>query len=119
MRPFSALPAALVSALLLAVPGAALAQDMLIRGGPIHTGVEAAPVGVLGAGIVLEIADFPVDAGTAPRPEAATDLAMVYVPVLLAVYVFGLIALSFYNIKRADHLRNLETLRTRREGSNA
>ena len=43
MRPFSALPAALVSALLLAVPGAALAQDMLIRGGPIHTGVVAAP----------------------------------------------------------------------------
>ena len=76
-------------------------------------------LGVLGAGIILEIADFPVDAGTAPRPEAATDLAMVYVPVLLAVYVFGLIALSFYNIKRADHLRNLETLRTRREGSNA
>lgn len=34
---------ALVAALLLAVPGAALAQDMLIRGGPIHTGVVAAP----------------------------------------------------------------------------
>jgi len=46
MRPPSALRlplSALVSALLLAVPGAALAQDMLIRGGPIHTGVVAAP----------------------------------------------------------------------------
>ena len=46
MRPHSALRlplSALVSALLLAVPGAALAQDMLIRGGPIHTGVVAAP----------------------------------------------------------------------------
>jgi predicted amidohydrolase YtcJ len=43
MRPFPLLPAALVSALILAVPGAALAQDMLIRGGPIHTGVVAAP----------------------------------------------------------------------------
>lgn len=45
MRPPSALRlplSALVSALLLAVPGAALAQDMLIRGGPIHTGVVAA-----------------------------------------------------------------------------
>lgn len=43
MRPFPLLPAALVAGLLLAVPGAALAQDMLIRGGPIHTGVVAAP----------------------------------------------------------------------------
>jgi predicted amidohydrolase YtcJ len=42
MRPLLSL-SALVSALLLAVPGAALAQDMLIRGGPIHTGVVAAP----------------------------------------------------------------------------
>ncbi|HAJ03418.1 MULTISPECIES: amidohydrolase [unclassified Brevundimonas] len=42
MRPLLPL-SALVSALLLAVPGAALAQDMLIRGGPIHTGVVAAP----------------------------------------------------------------------------
>ena len=36
------LPCAL-AALLLAVPGGALAQDMLIRGGPVYTGVEAAP----------------------------------------------------------------------------
>ncbi len=36
------LPAAL-SALLLAVPGGALAQDMLILGGPIYTGVPEAP----------------------------------------------------------------------------
>nr|WP_321490133.1 MFS transporter [uncultured Hyphomonas sp.] len=76
-------------------------------------------LGVLVAGAVLEVADFPVDAGVNPDADAATDLAMIYVPVLLAVYVFGLLAVSFYKIRRADHLRNLETLRARRAGQSS
>jgi glycoside/pentoside/hexuronide:cation symporter, GPH family len=71
-------------------------------------------LGVLVAGAILEFVKFPIDASIAPRPEAANELALVYVPVLLAVYVLGLLSLSFYRIRRADHLRNLETLKSRR-----
>ncbi len=71
-------------------------------------------LGVLLAGAVLEIANFPLDAGATPSLDSARSLAEIYVPVLLAVYVFGLLALSFYRIRKSDHLQNLDTLRTRR-----
>lgn len=73
-------------------------------------------LGVLLAGVVLDIADFPRDAGASPDISSATHLAEVYVPTILAVYVLGLIALSFYRIRKSDHLRNLEVLKQRRAG---
>jgi len=71
-------------------------------------------LGVLLAGIILDIASFPREAGIQPDPAAANRLAMVYVPIILAVYVLGLFALSFYRIRRNDHLKNLETLKSQR-----
>ena len=72
-------------------------------------------LGVLLAGVVLDVANFPREVGATPDLRSVTHLAEVYVPVILGVYILGLVALSFYQIRKQDHLKNLEVLKQRRE----
>lgn len=70
-------------------------------------------LGVMLAGVVLEVARFP-GSSEAPSTADARALAFVYVPIMLAVYLLGLVALSFYDITRADHQHTTDQLAQRR-----
>jgi GPH family glycoside/pentoside/hexuronide:cation symporter len=61
-------------------------------------------LGVLLAGLVLDLSDFP-SGGTPPTSERLSALGWLYVPIMLCVYAAGLVALSFYEIGRQDHTR--------------
>lgn len=71
-------------------------------------------LGVMLAGVVLEVARFP-RSGEAPDPADALALASLYVPIMLAVYMLGLIALGFYDITRASQQTAAEKLAMRSE----
>jgi len=71
-------------------------------------------LGVLLAGFVLDIADFP-SAGIAPTADRLSALGWTYVPIMLCVYAAGLIALSFYEIGRHDHAQARRALTAARQ----
>ncbi|MEM1132140.1 MAG: MFS transporter [Pseudomonadota bacterium] len=69
-------------------------------------------IGVLLAGAILDFVNFPTDGVTQVTEDMLNHLALIYIPVLLGVYIFGLTALSFYRINREQHAANLKRLKT-------
>ena len=68
-------------------------------------------LGVVVAGQILAIIQFPTKAKPGQVPEATLfDLAYIYVPTLLFFYLFALAVLSVYKINREDHSENLRKL---------
>ena len=68
-------------------------------------------LGVIVAGQILAIVDFPTQADLGVVPvETVYDLARIYIPVEWAFYLFAIVVLFFYRISRAGHEANLEKL---------
>lgn len=68
-------------------------------------------VGAFSATIILAAVEFPRDAAPGDvAPGVIRDLALVYVPTLMAVYLVALVFLTGYRISRATHAANLHEL---------
>ncbi len=70
-------------------------------------------LGALFAGLMLSTVGFP--SGTRPDyvdPQTVRHLAMLYVPIMLAVYGIGILLLTLYKIDRKQHEENLSRLKT-------
>lgn len=73
-----------------------------------------AGVGVVLAGLVLRLVDFPAKATVSPVTIAAAErLVLVYVPLFVVLLLTGVLALGFYAITRDRHARNLKILAER------
>ncbi len=73
-------------------------------------------VGVLAAGAVLTIIEFPSGARPADiDPEVIRNLALVYMPALATLYGLALVTLQFYGISRERHAENLRLLKLQAE----
>ena len=73
-------------------------------------------VGVMVAGVLLTIVDFPVGAApSAVDPETVRNLALVYMPVIAGLYGLALVFLQAYNISRETHSENLRLLKLQAE----
>lgn len=64
--------------------------------------------GALAAGIILSAVSFPkgVAPGEVPQ-EVLTNLALIYVPLLMSFYLIAVYCLKFYRITRHSHAENL------------
>ena len=68
-------------------------------------------LGVIAAGQLLAIVDFPTQAGLGEVPmETVFDLAEIYIPALWGFYLVTIVMLCFYRISRGGHEANLERL---------
>ena len=68
-------------------------------------------LGVIVAGQILAIVDFPTQADLGEVPtETVYDLTRIYIPVEWVFYLFAIVVLCFYKISRAGHEANLEKL---------
>lgn len=68
-------------------------------------------IGVMVAGILLTIVDFPQKADPAAVPEEAVrNLALVYMPAMFFLYASALVIMQFYNITRESHAETLRVL---------
>ncbi|MCE9520943.1 MAG: MFS transporter [Alphaproteobacteria bacterium] len=77
-----------------------------------------AGLGVMAATLVLTLAEFP--AGAEPSqvsPDAIWRLGFYYVPVILALWLAMMAAMSTYQLDRADHEENLRRLAERKAAS--
>lgn len=73
-------------------------------------------IGVMVAGVVLTIIEFPVGAKPSDvDPEVIRNLALVYMPILAVLYGTGLVILQAYNISRERHAENLRLLKLQSE----
>ena len=71
-------------------------------------------LGVVVAGQILAIIQFPTGAKPGEIAESTVDsLAMYYIPVILVFYVVALSILSLYRINREGHEANLQQLEAR------
>ena len=97
-------------------------EDSLLRTGRHSSGVFfaassfmqtcTAGFGVLAAGAVLWLSEFPEKARPGQVSTASVDtLVTIYVPVVAALWMLGLVFLTFYKGDRAQHEANLATLR--------
>lgn len=97
-------------------------EDSLIRTGRHSSGVFfaassfmqtcTAGFGVLAAGVVLSLADFPEKARPGQVSVASVDtLVTLYIPIVASLWALGLGFLTFYKIDRAQHEANLASLR--------
>jgi Na+/melibiose symporter-like transporter len=72
-------------------------------------------VGVFMSGVILAVVHFPQGASAQPAsridPEIVRNLALVYLPVILILYVIAALCLTGYRITREKHEENLRTLR--------
>ncbi|MBL4802650.1 MAG: MFS transporter [Emcibacter sp.] len=92
--------------------GVLLAADSLFR-------KMVASIGIFVSGVMLTVIDFPEHAergGVAP--DVIAKLAYGYVPITI-FYISAFFLLSFYQIDRKSHERNLEILQKRAEGNKA
>ncbi|MEO0982448.1 MAG: MFS transporter [Pseudomonadota bacterium] len=72
-------------------------------------------VGILGASLVVAIAQIPEGATPDQVPaETIRNLGLFYAPAIFVLYTLMLICLSYYKIDRAAHEANLRTLAERR-----
>ena len=61
-------------------------------------------VGVMVAGLILMLIDFPVGAKPSEVPqETINNLALVYMPAMMALYILSVAILQAYNITRESH----------------
>lgn len=68
--------------------------------------------GVLAAGVVLSLAEFPEKAKPGQVSAASVDtLVTLYIPIVAALWALGLVCLTFYKGDRAQHEANLALLR--------
>ena len=68
--------------------------------------------GVLAAGVVLSLSDFPEKAQPGQVSAASVDtLVTLYVPIVAALWALGLVFLTFYKGDRAQHEANVASLR--------
>jgi Na+/melibiose symporter-like transporter len=68
-------------------------------------------VGVMVAGLILTIVAFPMGAKPSEVPqEVVTNLALIYIPVIMVLYGAALGVMTFYNITRESHQETLRTL---------
>jgi Na+/melibiose symporter-like transporter len=68
--------------------------------------------GVLGAGLLLSLADFPAKAVPGQVPAAVIDrLASFYIPAIATLWGAAIVFLSFYRIDRARHEDNVRRVR--------
>ena len=68
-------------------------------------------LGVVVAGQILAIIQFPTQAKPGDVPESTiADLAIYYIPVIFFFYILALAVLSLYKINRAGHEANLRQL---------
>ena len=71
-------------------------------------------LGVVVAGQILAIIQFPTGAKPGEVPSETVDsLAIYYIPVILVFYVVALSILSLYRINREGHEANLQQLESR------
>ena len=74
-------------------------------------------LGVVVAGQILAIIQFPTGAKPGEIPSETVDsLAIYYIPVILVFYVVALSILSLYRINREGHEANLQQLENRQPG---
>jgi len=72
-------------------------------------------LGVVFAGLILEIVHFPVGAAFGQVPEdTMTEFGIIAVGGMVVFYLLATWAMTFYRITRASHLATLEALRNRR-----
>lgn len=70
--------------------------------------------GLMTAGILLTIVDLPERAQPEQVDPASVDLlAVLYIPLMACLYVFGALFLYFYRIDRSSHEANLAALKAR------
>ena len=68
-------------------------------------------IGVMVAGLILTLVAFPMGAKPSEVPqEVVTNLALVYIPVIMVLYGAALGVMTFYNITRESHQETLRTL---------
>ena len=74
-------------------------------------------LGVLVAGLLLRAIDFPRQAKPADvDPAVVQSLGLVYAPVIVGLYLVGILFLSTYRIDESTHAANVDTLRRRSVG---
>ncbi len=75
-------------------------------------------LGVVVAGQILAIVQFPTQAGRGEVPEAIVfELAYLYIPVVFFFYLISLVVLGMYRINREDHSDNLRRLQANASSS--
>lgn len=68
-------------------------------------------LGILFAGLILEIISFPVGAKVGEVPEnTLTSLGVVYVPTIIIFYLLAVYGMTFYKITRSGHSGNLNVI---------
>lgn len=68
-------------------------------------------LGILFAGLILQIVNFPVGAKVGEVPERTlTSLGLVYVPTIIIFYLLAVYAMTFYRITRGSHSNNLDII---------
>lgn len=73
-------------------------------------------LGTLAAGIVLSLVAFPRQAAPADvPPDTLWTLGAIYAPVIFALNIAMIIAVSFYRIERGDHEANVAALAARKQ----
>ncbi|MFZ5669384.1 MAG: MFS transporter [Pseudomonadota bacterium] len=75
-------------------------------------------VGVMVAGTILTVVDFPI--GSRPAevpPETITNFLLVYMPVVGGIYILSVIILQAYNITRDSHEETLRELAARKQAA--
>lgn len=71
-------------------------------------------LGILFAGIILEIIQFPVGAKVGEVPEMTlTKLGLVFVPTIIIFYLAATYGMTFYKITRSGHSENLDLVKAR------
>ncbi|RZV36137.1 MAG: MFS transporter [Sphingomonadaceae bacterium] len=78
------------------------------------TSQAAVGLGILVAGLVLELSNFPIGADPTGVSETIKDsLILYYVPLTVSLWLIGSLLLLSYPITEASHIRNLEILAAR------
>jgi GPH family glycoside/pentoside/hexuronide:cation symporter len=77
---------------------------------------SVAGAGVFTSGLILTIVEFPQKARPGGVPaESLREMAMIFIPTVVVLYVGAIVSLWFYRLDRAGHEQNLRTLRERQE----
>lgn len=75
-------------------------------------------VGVLVAGMILELIDFPQGAKPSEVPqETINNLALVYMPAMMVLYVLAVAILQAYNITRESHEETVRYIAARNDAA--
>jgi glycoside/pentoside/hexuronide:cation symporter, GPH family len=68
-------------------------------------------LGILFAGLILELIRFPVGVSASEVPKATlTNLGLVYVPTIIVFYLLAVYGMTFYRITRSGHSDNLSII---------